>query len=68
MLEHIKNKIAMKRMKIEPITDEAVRKALSQYTCNQCHNHCPLSEIRCGGGLTTRETALTNYKTANKQV
>ncbi len=59
--DKIKNKMAMKNMTIPPIEDRALSDYLVDFTCTRCHNHCKLSNIKCGGGLAGREQKTAEY-------
>lgn len=57
----IKNKIAMKSKPIPKIEDKNLQEYLSNFNCTHCHNHCKLSNIKCGGGLESREKKIVEY-------
>lgn len=62
MISKILNKIKQKKMHVQPITDIKLNKYLSNYNCNNCHNHCSLNKIKCGRGLEARTKQVDLYK------
>ncbi len=62
MFEKLKQKMAMKKMPIEPVNDPQLAEYLRSFQCERCHNHCPLSNIRCGGGLEARMQKMKEFQ------
>lgn len=62
MLNKIKQKIQMKKMPIQKIENDELNQFLSQFNCQQCHNHCPLNKIKCGRGLSTRDEKVKEFQ------
>ncbi|MFI3307291.1 MAG: hypothetical protein R3Y21_01865 [Mycoplasmatota bacterium] len=65
MFDKIKNKIKMKSTPIENIEDVKLNEYLSKFNCSNCHNHCRLDKIKCGGGIQFREEKTNEYKATN---
>lgn len=58
MLEKLKNKFK----KIEEIEDSELNEYLKNFECNNCHNHCKLNNIKCGGGKKIQEEKINEFK------
>ncbi|MFI3228600.1 MAG: hypothetical protein R3Y23_00350 [Bacillota bacterium] len=65
MFTKIKEKIAGKKMKVEKISNPEINAYLSQFNCASCHNHCALSNIKCGRGLAQRDAKVSEYTSLN---
>lgn len=61
MLNKLKEKLALKRMKVEPVKDQNINDYLAKFTCPRCHNHCTLNNIKCGGGIALRDHKIKEY-------
>lgn len=62
MFEKIKNKIKMKSAKVVDISDDQTSAYLAQFNCTTCGKRCPLSEIRCGGGVEQRNAKVSELE------